>query len=439
MPERAPSSRYAWGVVTLLAAAYVLSFIDRQVLGLLITPIKQSMQLSDTELGLLMGPAFAIFYVTLGWPIGWLADRANRRNIIAAGIALWSLMTMGCGLSRTFTQLFVTRIGVGVGEAALTPSALSIIVDMFPPAVRPRAISFYTNGIYIGSGLAYLVGGAVIGAVSGAGPVTVPVAGALEGWQVAFLIVGAPGLIVALAVLCIREPTRTTTGSSDRPDAQSARYLFTRWKAFGAPCLGMCATTVVTYLGGWYTPLLQRVWDWPVERIGFWLGVNYLIFGPLGTTVAGWLAERMARQGIEDGPYRLLKWGTVLVGVSATLLPLAPSPELLVLGQAVFVFAGAVTSPMAATAIVVLAPTRLRAQASAIYFLIINLVGLLVGPTLVGVLADRVFTTPTGIAPAIAVVSLGAAVPALIALWLGARPYAREIATMSASPTVGRA
>ena len=106
MPERAPSSRYAWGVVTLLAAAYVLSFIDRQVLGLLITPIKQSMQLSDTELGLLMGPAFAIFYVTLGWPIGWLADRANRRNIIAAGIALWSLMTMGCGLSRTFTQLF---------------------------------------------------------------------------------------------------------------------------------------------------------------------------------------------------------------------------------------------------------------------------------------------------------------------------------------------
>ena len=438
MAESPSGSRYAWGIVTLLAAAYVLSFVDRQVLGLLITPIKQSMQLSDTEIGLLMGPAFAIFYVTLGWPIGWLADRANRRNIIAAGVALWSLMTMGCGLSRTFTQLFVTRIGVGVGEAALTPSALSIIVDMFPPVVRPRAISFYTNGIYIGSGLAYLVGGAVIGAVSGAGTVAVPIAGALEGWQVAFLVVGAPGLIVALAVMCIREPVRTGAAHSELPDAQSARYLFTRWKAFGAPCIGMCATTIVTYLGGWYTPLLQRVWDWPVERIGFWLGVNYLVFGPLGTTVAGLLAERMARRGIADAPYRLLMWGTVLVGVSATLLPLAPSPELVVLAQAVFVFAGAVTSPMAATAIVELAPARLRAQASAIYFLIINLVGLLAGPTLVGVFADRVFTTPTGIAPSIAVVSFGAALPALLALWLGSKPYATEITTMSAAPSPGR-
>jgi MFS family permease len=337
-------------------------------------------------------------------------------------------MTMVCGFSRTFPQLILARIGVGVGEATLTPSALSMITDYFARETRPRAISFYNNGIYIGSGLAYLVGGAVISSLHEFGSVTLPVIGAMENWQTVFMIVGLPGLIVAFAVRFIREPTRA--GNDQRasfPDEGSVRYLLTRWRVFGPPCIGLCASTMITYLGGWYAPLFERVWQWPVARIGFWIGVNYLVFGPLGTTIAGWLAERLARRNIVGLPYRLIFAGTAVGGIGATVLPLMPTPELAVVAHAVFVFGGAVASAMGSTTVVTLAPDRLRAQASAIYYLVINLVGLFAGPPLVGLLSDHVFTAPTGIAQAIAVVSLGATLPALLVLWLGVKHYDAEL------------
>lgn len=258
---------YAWSVVGMLTLAYVLSFIDRQILGMLITPIKASLHLTDTELGLLMGPAFAFFYVTLGWPIGWMADRINRRNIIATGIALWSLATAACGLSMNFTQLLWSRLMVGVGEAALTPSALSLMADYFAPKSRPRAIAVYSTGIYLGSGIAYLGGGALVGMLQDAGGVTLPVFGAVEGWQAAFLALGIPGVLVALLMLLIREPTRREdTGQAGEAltFAESRQYFGQRWTAYLPVCLGMCATTTIAYIAGWNIVWFQRIWDWKI-------------------------------------------------------------------------------------------------------------------------------------------------------------------------------
>jgi MFS family permease len=419
-------------VVALLTVAYVLSFIDRQILGLLITPIKQSLALTDTEIGLLMGPAFAIFYVTLGWPIGWLADRANRRNIIAAGVALWSLMTAACGLSSSFVQLFFARIGVGVGEATLTPSALSLIADLFPRTQRARATALYMAGVPLGTGIAYVVGGKVTGALRAAGTLDLPLLGAVAGWQAAFLAVGLPGLVVALAVLAIREPARHAAERQDAPTTPlsliaALGFIARRWRAYAPVALGMCAVTTSTYAGGWNAALFERVWQWRIEQTGLWIGLNYLVFGPLGANAGGAAGDALTRRGAPDGVYRACFIGVGIVVVGATLFPLAPSPVAAVALNAVAVFGTAFASGMGSASIVTLAPGPLRAQAAAIYFAIINLLGLMLGPSLVGWLADHVYTAAGGVGPAMATVSLLIGVPGLLILWAGLRPYAAEV------------
>jgi len=163
------SERQGWYLVVTLLIFYIFSFIDRQIISLLVEPIKRDLQVSDTQIGLLQGFAFAIFYTFFGIPIGRLADRINRKKIIAVGVVIWSLMAALCGLARNFTQLFLARIGVGVGEAALSPAAYSMITDAFPRQKLGRAFSFYNMGIPIGSGIALLVGGLVVVAVSAVG------------------------------------------------------------------------------------------------------------------------------------------------------------------------------------------------------------------------------------------------------------------------------
>ena len=203
-----PDTGYSWYVVVVLTLAYTVSFIDRQIMALMVEPIRRDLGISDTQMSLLLGLAFAIFYTLLGIPIARLADRYSRRLIIASGITIWCLMTAACGLARNYTQLFAARIGVGVGEAALSPSALSMISDYFPKETRGRAVAFYTMGIAMGVGLAMIIGGQVIALVSAAPPVVLPVLGELYAWQTVFLVVGLPGLLMAVLMKTVKEPVR---------------------------------------------------------------------------------------------------------------------------------------------------------------------------------------------------------------------------------------
>ncbi len=203
-----PKPATAWTLTILLTLSYIVSFIDRQLLGLLVSPIKADLGISDLKMGLLLGLAFSLFYVTLGVPIGWLADRVNRRNLVIAGITLWCIMTAACGLSKSYGQLFLARVGVGVGEATLSPCALSLISDSFPPERRARAIGVYSIGVSVGGGLAYLLGGALVQAVADAPPIDWPVLGEIRPWQSAFIIIGLAGLVVALLLTMVPEPAR---------------------------------------------------------------------------------------------------------------------------------------------------------------------------------------------------------------------------------------
>ena len=232
-----PRPAYAWYVVVVLLLAYVLAFIDREVIAQLVPDIKHSLQISDTKMSFLLGGAFAVFYTFFGVMIAWLADRGNRRWLIFAGVTVWSFMTMACGLATTYPALFLARVGVGAGEAALNPPALSLLKDYFPPDRLGRAIGLYTAGVSSGSGLAYVIGGTIYPGIQAAGPTHWPLVGEVQPWQQMFIWVGLPGIVISLLILTIREPARreylrTGVATAAAPVWTTLRFLFTRWRAF---------------------------------------------------------------------------------------------------------------------------------------------------------------------------------------------------------------
>src|SRR5579859_279198 len=204
-----PSRSYAWTVVAILIATAVLSYTDRQVLSLLVDPIRAELGISDTQISLLLGTAFAVVYGIAGIPLGWLADRTSRRNLIFGGVLVWSIGTLACGLSHSFGELFAARIVVGTGEAVLSPAAISLISDYFPPARRGTAVGFFLSGIAMGNGAAILIGGGVLHAIGSGALAATPLA-AYAPWRMVLLLIGGPGLLWALAILLIREPVRHT-------------------------------------------------------------------------------------------------------------------------------------------------------------------------------------------------------------------------------------
>ena len=215
-PQSRSGNAYAWYVVFVLLIAQAFAFLDRMIMGLLVGPIRQSFEISDTQFSLLAGLAFSLFYAVMGLPLARIADRGSRKNLIAAGIAAWSLMTALCGLAKGYWTLFAARVGVGVGEATLGPAAYSMIADYFPKNVLARALSVYMIGVTLGSGFAYMLGSAVVSYVEDVGQVVLPVFGAMEGWQVTFVIIGLPGVLVSILMLAtVKEPTRTGVVDQD--------------------------------------------------------------------------------------------------------------------------------------------------------------------------------------------------------------------------------
>lgn len=424
-----PSTSRAWYVVALLTLAYIVSFVDRQIMALLIEPIKASLDLSDTQVGLLLGPAFAIFYVTLGYPAGLLADRKSRKVIIAVGISIWSIMTALCGLAQNFRQLFVARVGVGVGEATLTPAALSLICDCFPRERRARPISVYMAGISLGSALAYLIGGSLLEPLLALPPHVVPGIGTIHPWQATFLIVGLPGLLLAILIASIREPARQEVNRT--LDASTARevmlvalkYMRDRWQAYSSLTTGMCANTIIGYVASWTVVLFQRRWGWGVGDIGVALGLILLVCGPLGTMIGGLMSDRLARAGHKDAAMRVTIVSIVLMVIFSVLYPVVEPPSHALGLFAVMVLSASAASATGAVALVTVSPNQIRAQATALYWIVKNLIGLMLGPVSVGLLTDRVFGDAGKVGSSMAIVSAVFGGIGIAALVMGARHY----------------
>lgn len=424
-----PSTSRAWYTVALLTLAYILSFVDRQIMSLLIEPIKSSFALSDTQVGLLLGPAFAVFYVTLGYPAGILADRKSRKVIIAAGISIWCIMTALCGVARDFKHLFAARVGVGVGEATLTPAALSLICDSFPPDRRARPISVYMMGISLGSALAYLIGGPVLEPLLALPPLHVPIIGVMHSWQLAFVAVGLSGLLLVVFIAGIREPARHDLSQS--LDVDSAReafaaafgYMRSRWQAYLSLTIGLSANTIIGYVASWNVVLFQRRWDWKIGDIGISLGLILLIFGPLGTLLSGAVVDRLSRAGYKDSAMRVTIVSIIIMVIFNVLYPIGDSPAMVLSFFALAMLAAAAASASGTVALVTMSPNQIRAQATALYWIAKNLAGLMLGPVSVGFLTDRIFGDLSKVGNSMAVASITFGSLGIAALAMGFRHY----------------
>ena len=398
-----PNQIYAWYVVGVLVLAYTFSFIDRQILSLLVGPMKRDLAITDTQMSLLQGMAFAIFYTLMGLPIGRMVDRSHRVRIISAGVFVWSLMTAFCGLAKAYWQLFIFRMGVGVGEASLTPSAYSIITDYFPPKRLGFAIGVYGMGVYIGAGLALVIGAEVIGLVSNGGDITLPVVGNVFAWQVVFLVVGLPGILIALWTLTLREParrghTRTeiaedgSTTNVDVPLSEVGGYFKDNWKTLLPLSLCYALNAMMAYgVAAWIPSFFVRTYDWSYVEAGRWYGWVIVLFGTSGVVAGGWLADKLTERGIRNG--RMLVCAvTALVAMPFTLAyPLMSDPYWALLTLCPSTFFATFSTGAGPSALQELMPNQMRGFASAVLIFIVNIIGLGLGPTAIAVVTDYVY------------------------------------------------
>lgn len=402
-----PSPLRAWWTVIVLTLAYVVSFVDRTILSLLIEPIKVDLALSDTEIALVQGLAFAIFYAAMGLPLGWLADRMSRRLLVALGVGCWCLATAACGLAGSFAQLFVARIGVGFGEAALSPAALSLISDSFPKERRALPIGLYAGAAALGAGLALILGGSVIGMVSHAQGVALPMLGVVRPWQAAFVVVGVAGLLLLPLLASVLEPARrnehpAVTGPAPRIGRfvrEHASFMVRHYVAIS------CFAVLIYAALSWIPAHLIREFGLSPAEVGWRYGLVLLACGGSGTVAGAALADALARRGIGQAPIVVTALGMAGSGVLLAIAAASDSIDVALpwygLGLLCLTLPGGTAIQVIQEAV----PNELRGQASAIYYLCISLLGLTFGPLSVALLTDRWFADPARVGDALAVVA----------------------------------
>lgn len=395
----------AWGTLAALVAAYILSFVDRMIIGLLVEPIKRDLQISDTEVSLLQGIAFALFFAIAAIPIGRLVDRVHRARAVAAGVALWSVMTMACGMATSFVGLFLGRMGVGVGEAVLSPAAYSIINDSFPRRRLGLAMGIFGLGSAAGAGLAFMIGGAVISLISQADGVTLPVVGSLRPWQFAFFVAGAPGILIALLFLVVPDPRHRAGAVPDVVPLTEVRGLLRRnaglfWSLFA----GVAAINIAV-LGtvNWLPSLLVRGFQLPLDQSGYLAGTMLILGGVIGMVGGGFAMDRYGG-GSPAARLRFAGTAIALAIPAAILFPLIDNLWLLGLCFVLFFTAAAAVVAASPSVLAQLSPDGTRATIAAVYVFVINGVGIGFGPSVTAALGDAFFPGGDGIRYAMAIV-----------------------------------
>lgn len=427
-PLEPKNYRYEWYVVLVLAACYALSFVDRQILSLLVGPIKHDLHISDTRIGLLQGLAFSVLYTFMGLPLGRWADSANRRNLIVGGVLAWSAFTTFCSAAKSFLTLFLARIGVGIGEASLSPSTYSMVADYFPRERFGVALSVLYMGVFVGSSLALMVGGTTVDILARTPLVTVPILGLIASWRLTFVVVGAPGILFALLLFTVREPIRKGVLRVASGKSLSLREgiaeIRLRWQTVAGLALGMVFQSTCFYaFMSWAPAFLQRVHGWSAGQAGRALGLIVLIFGCLGMYAGGSLCDRWHRKGIVDGPVRVGIPSALGAGVLFVLAMLSPHAGWTLAFACPAMFFLALPMGTAVAALQLIFPNQLRGQVSALYLFILNLGGLTLGPLLPGVFNDYLFKNEKMIGPSVAITIAGAAFLMLVVFTATLRPY----------------
>ena len=435
------SNGYAWFVVVILCLAQVISFIDRQIINLLVEPIKEDLGISDTLISLLQGFAFALFYSLVAIPIGRLVDARNRKGIIAIGMVLWSIATFVCGLAKVFWQLFIARMMVGIGEATLTPAGVSMLSDYFPRRSLTRALSVFTGAGFLGSGLALMLGGLVYAQMMAIGPVDFGFLGTIRPWQLTFIAVSIPGLILVVILwLAVKEPPRIGTSGTQAQEPLSLgeawAYLMNNKKVLGPVVIGFTFLAMMMFsIGAWTPTYFVRTFDMPIAEIGNIFGLYFMTLGSAGVVSGGLLSDWLKARGYHDSNMRAGLFAAVITLPFLAAFPLVEDQTLSLILLAPVIYFGTMPFGTGPSALPLIVPNRLRGQVMALYLLIGNLIGQGCGPWVVAVFTDFVLQDPAQIRYSISIVCSVITIIGAGILFAGLKPFAKHVQAIEASQT----
>lgn len=434
--SQTPSRQYQTYVIITLMIGYLFAFLDRTMIGLMVGPIQADLEISDTQMSLLMGLAFTMLYAIAAVPMGYLADRYSRVRIINFGAVIWCIMTAACGLSTTYWQLFVSRLFVGLGEATLQPSAISLISDYFKPEQRAKAFSIFNLGIAGGAGLSLVLGGQLISMLTASGGLRLglPIIDSLGPWQTVFVILGLVGLVFVVLMSGIKEPARTGRISADSQWTlkQTLAFFQKNIKFYGSLCIAMTMLSILSFSAlGWIPTFFIRVHGWSPAEAGLYYGVVSLIVSIFTMIFAGWWIDRRRSRGEADAAWRVLLLGSVIFLPGYVIAPLVGPTWLTLVLIGLGVFGASLASIAAPTILMSASPNEARGMAIALTYLIVNLFGSGFGPTAVALLTDYVFQDKNAIGWSISIVALVGYAGAVLASSFGLTHYRTMLKSMA--------
>ncbi|TZG26025.1 MFS transporter [Sphingomonas montanisoli] len=411
----------SWIAIGILLMMTILSYIDRNIMSLMVDPIKADLGLDDIQMSLLLGFAFALFYALFSVPMGWAADRFPRRWVIFLGVGGWSLATAACGFAGSFGQLAVARFAVGIGEAALTPAAYAIVGELFPRRRLGLALGILAMGTAAGSAIAFLIGGPIIAWVDHVGGIS-----GFATWQVVFMLVGLPGLLIAPLIFIVPEKRRAHVSTHAQVDQGFFPWIGQNW-AFVVPFFtAISFAGIISYaLGAWLPAYLTRTMGVDVSKVGLTIGSIQLL-GIVGFVAGGWFVDWMVSRGVRDAHLRYLIGALALAGISGLgAFLFADTLNALLVWLALFYLTIPFTGPAIAL-VQIVAPRRFHSRTIAIYTLAINMVGMMAGPSSVALFTEKVFGGPQHVGAGLTTV-FAVSVPLALLCFILSIPAARRM------------
>lgn len=434
-PAKPKATLGAWWVLAVLFSLYLVSFIDRHVITMLVPDIKAELGLTDFQMGIILGPAFAIFYSIFGLPLGWVADNFPRRWVIFAGAVMFGLATAASALADTFIALFIARMLIAIGEASLSPAAYSLMADKFPRSLFATASAVYNTAAKLGTASAYTVGGIALG-LAGGTAIVVPIVGELQAWRLVFLIAGVPAVLLALLLFTFKEPVRTQVAKPGVPSQNILGFLKAERKLLIPMLLGFSLMAVCSFaLAAWAPTYVARRFEWTPLQYGPILGAVSMA-AALTLVFKGALVDWLYAKGGKDAHIRFYTW--LLMGC----LPVAavtfwiPNPVIFLICYGILQVVALPTIVFMSAAIQLIVPGNLRGQIVAVFLFCLTVIGGSIGPMAVAALTDFVFRDDAKLGYSLAILVCVAMPVALVLLRLSLKPLRDAVTALEAADKV---
>jgi MFS family permease len=425
----------AWWMVAVLFALYVLSWVDRLILSMLVTPIKAHLLLSDVQVSMVTSTSFAIFYAIFGLPLGWASDRFSRRWIIFGGVMLWAVATTACGFAESYEALLAGRIMVGVGEAALLPAAYSLIADAFPTRLLTRATSTFQMAGKVGSATAFALGGITIAFAAAHTGIHIPFHGPAQPWQLVMMMVGLPGIVIGLLVFTFPDPGRRgTPRRAAAAKGEIGAFVRAHWKLLGlmligTSCLAMCGYSMTN----WVPAYIERHFGWKPVQYGLALSLMNIV-SAVSLVANGWIVDRLFARGMQDAHLRFYGWLIVALLPVVAYMFFATNIHVFLACYCVAQFITVPFMVYVSSVMGLIAPPTIRARMLAFFLFVFTILGLGAGPAIVAALTQYVFASEAALGQSLAVVVISCTIIAFISFRMALRYLGAAVASRKEVP-----